>query len=106
MLDQSHNVTDPVESLMMSAVELQRAFVQAHLVDRAALREAQERGDAMVALQTLKQAFTMDVAPIIAKARQNAGGAIDPLATYRASGYRQHKASERPASLGISAGIV
>src|SRR5207248_2542976 len=34
MLDQSHNVTDPIESLMMSAVELVRAYIQAHLVDR------------------------------------------------------------------------
>src|SRR5260221_12872829 len=38
MLDQSHNVTDPAESLMVSAVELLRAYVQAHLVDREALR--------------------------------------------------------------------
>lgn len=106
MLDQSHNVSDPIESLMLSAVELQRAFVQAQLVDRAALTEAQTQCDAMRALATLKQAFTLDVAPIIAKARQNAGGAIDPLATYRASGYRQRKAEERPAAIGISAGIV
>ena len=34
MLDQSHNVTDPIESLVTSAVELVRAYVQAHLVDR------------------------------------------------------------------------
>ncbi|MBS1788816.1 MAG: L-rhamnose catabolism isomerase [Acidobacteria bacterium] len=106
MLDQSHNVTDPVESLMLSAVELQRAYVQAHLVDREALREAQESCDAIRALAALKQAFTADVAPIIAMARQRAGGAIDPLATYRASGYRQRKAEERPASLSMSAGIV
>jgi L-rhamnose isomerase/sugar isomerase len=106
MLDQSHNVTDPIESLMLSAVELQRAYVQAHLVDRAALSEAQTNCDAMGALQTLKQAFTTDVAPIIAMARHRAGGAIDPLATYRASRYRQHKAEERPAVLGVSAGIV
>src|SRR5512134_3597828 len=46
MLDQSHNVTDPLESLMTSAVELVRAYVQAHLVDRAALAEAQEKNDA------------------------------------------------------------
>ena len=38
MLDQSHNVTDPIESLMTSAIEVVRAYVQAHLVDRAALR--------------------------------------------------------------------
>jgi L-rhamnose isomerase/sugar isomerase len=106
MLDQSHNVTDPVESLMMSAVELQRAYVQAHLIDRAALSEAQEKSDPLRALTILKQAFTADVAPIIAMARQRASGAIDPLATYRASRYRQYKAEERPATYGVSAGIV
>jgi len=106
MLDQSHNVTDPIESLMLSAVELARAYVQAHLVDRDALAEAQEKCDAISALSTLKQAFTADVAPIIAMARQRAGGAIDPLATYRASGYRQRKAEERPAQIGVAAGIV
>ena len=45
MLDQSHNVTDPIESLMMSAVELVRAYVQAHLVDREALSAAQDKCD-------------------------------------------------------------
>jgi L-rhamnose isomerase/sugar isomerase len=106
MLDQSHNVTDPVESLMMSAVELTRAYVQAHLVDRAALFEAQEKCDALMALATLKQAFTTDVSPILATARERAGGAIDPIAAYRASGYRKHKAQERPAKIGVVAGII
>ena len=107
MLDQSHNVTDPVESLMSSAAELVRAYVQAHLVDRAALQEAQEKCDALLALATLKQAFTTDVSPILAVARERAGGAIDPVGVYRASGYRQHKAEERPARQGAAAsGIV
>jgi L-rhamnose isomerase/sugar isomerase len=106
MLDQSHNVTDPVESLMMSAIELTRAYMQAHLVDRAALQEAQEKCDALMALATLKQAFTTDVSPILATARERAGGAIDPIAAYRASHYRQHKAEERPAKIGVVAGII
>ena len=106
MLDQSHNVTDPAESLMASAVELLRAYVQAHLVDRDALHDAQEKSDALMALGALKQAFTTDVAPILAVARQRSGGAIDPIATFRASGYRQHKAKERPARAGVAAGIV
>jgi L-rhamnose isomerase / sugar isomerase len=106
MLDQSHNVTDPLESLMTSAIEVTRACVQAHLVDRAALEDAQHRNDALVALQTLKQAFTTDVSPILAMARHRSGGAIDPVATYRASGYRQHVARERPAESRRSAGIV
>ena len=106
MLDQSHNVTDPAESLMASAVELLRAYVQAHLVDRAALRDAQEKCDALMALGALKQAFTTDVAPILATARARSGGAIDPIGTFRASGYRKRKAEERPARAGVAAGIV
>ncbi len=106
MLDQSHNVTDPIESLMVSAVELTRAYVQAHLVDREALTEAQEKCDPLMALTILKEAFTADVAPILAMARERVGGAIDPIATYRASGYRQRKDEERPAQASIAAGIV
>jgi L-rhamnose isomerase/sugar isomerase len=106
MLDQSHNVTDPVESLMVSAVEVSRAYVQALLVDREKLFEAQQNGDALLALSTLKEAFTTDVSPILAAARVEAGGAADPLGTYRASNYRRIKAKERPARIGISAGIV
>jgi L-rhamnose isomerase/sugar isomerase len=106
MLDQSHNVTDPIESLITSAVELARAYVQAHLVDRAALSESQQKNDALMALLTLKQAFQTDVTPILAMARQRGGSAIDPVAAYRRSGYRQRKAEERPASSRGGAGIV
>ena len=83
-----------------------RAYVQAHLVDREALAEAQERNDAILALATLKEAFIADVGPILAMARHRAGGAIHPVAAYRASGYRQRKAQERPAVAGGGAGIV
>jgi L-rhamnose isomerase/sugar isomerase len=95
MLDQSHNVTDPIESLMVSAIEVQRAYVQAHLVDRAALGEHQRSGDPLMALGSLKHAFTIDVSPILAMARYRAGGAIDPVATYRASRCREARTSER-----------
>ena len=106
MLDQSHNITDPIESLTMSAVEIGRAYVQAHLVDRVGLSEAQNRADAIMALATLKEAFTTDVSAILAEARRRSGGAVDPIHVYRASGYRAKKAKERPARLGVSAGII
>jgi L-rhamnose isomerase/sugar isomerase len=95
MLDQSHNVTDPIESLVTSAIELTRAYVQARLVDREALSHYQEVNDPLMALQTLKQAFTVDVSPILAMARLRSGGAIDPIALYRSGQYRRHKADER-----------
>lgn len=97
MIDQSHNVTDPIESLMVSAEEILRAYAQALLVDRAALYEYQERNDAIMALRTLKAAFTTDVSPILQMARHRCGAALDPIAVYRASGYREQKARERPA---------
>jgi L-rhamnose isomerase / sugar isomerase len=106
MIDQSHNVTDPIESLMQSAIELQRAYAQALVVDRAALEAAQEANDALGAHLELKRAFTTDVSPLLAVARLRAGGAIAPIAAYRASGYRAQKAKERPAVTGTSAGIV
>jgi L-rhamnose isomerase/sugar isomerase len=106
MLDQSHNVTDPIESLMQSAIELQRAYAQALIVDRSALAAAQAANDALGAHLELKRAYTTDVSPILAMARLRAGGAIAPIETYRASGYRKHKAKERPPVAGTSAGIV
>jgi L-rhamnose isomerase/sugar isomerase len=106
MLDQSNNVTDPIESLVMSAIEVSRAYVQALIVDRAKLEDVQNAPDPIAALFTLKEAFTTDVSPILAAARERDGGAIDPISTYRASGYRNKKDKERPATKGISAGIV
>jgi L-rhamnose isomerase/sugar isomerase len=106
MLDQSHNVTDPIESLMLSAIEVQRAYAQALLVDRTALEGFQNANDALMATQTLKAAYRTDVEPILAMARLNGGGAIDPVAAYRTAGYRAKVASERPAVTGGSGGIV
>jgi L-rhamnose isomerase/sugar isomerase len=91
---------------MMSSVEISRAYIQALIVDREKLREAQDSCDAIAALGILKDAFTTDVAPILAAARVKNGGAIDPLNVYRASGYRKAKAEERPTQIGVSAGIV
>ncbi len=106
MIDQSHNVTDPIESLMVSAVEIQRAFVQASLIDRTALSAAQDASDVMLGHRLVKQAFITDVSPILAEARRRKGGAIDPLGVYRSSGYRAAKTTERPPVEGTSAGIV
>ncbi len=106
MLDQSHNVTDPIESLMVSAVETQRAYAQALAVDRAALAAAQDESDVMLAHRLLKAGFVTDVSPILAEARRRQGGAVDPVAAYRASGYRAKKAEERPAVARSSSGIV
>jgi L-rhamnose isomerase / sugar isomerase len=106
MLDQSHNVTDPIESLMVSAMEVQRAYAAALLVDRKSLESFQEGNDALMATATLKQAFRTDVEPILAMARLEKGAAINPVSAYRAAGYRAKVADERPAVSGGGGGIV
>lgn len=106
MLDQSHNVTDPIESLMVSAMEVQRAYAQALLVDREALEARQEENDALMATTTLKKAFRTDVEPILAMARLEKGASVDPVAAYRSSGYRGMVAAHRPAASGAGGGIV
>jgi L-rhamnose isomerase/sugar isomerase len=106
MIDQSHNVTDPIESLIRSADEIRRAYAQAVLVDRQALEGYQEANDALMASETLKIAFRTDVEPILAMARLRAGGAIEPITAYRASSYRRRVAAQRPAVTGGGGGIV
>jgi len=106
MIDQSHNVTDPIESLIRSANEIRRAYAQALIVDRKALESYQESNDALMASEILKNGFRTDVEPILAMARLKGGGAIDPIGTYRASGYRAQIGQERPAVAGGGGGIV
>jgi len=105
MIDQSHNVTDPIESLLSSADAIAGAYARALLVDRAALTEYQQGNDVMMAFQTLRRAYNVDVTPIVAMARYERGGAIDTIAAYRQSGWRPRKARERRAT-SAGAGIV
>jgi L-rhamnose isomerase/sugar isomerase len=102
MIDQSHNVTDPIESLLASAQNLQRAFAQALLVDRDALAEHQERNDVLLAREALMAAFRI-VAPTLRAWRPAARSVI---AVYRESGYRERKAKDRPQELAGRSGIV
>jgi L-rhamnose isomerase/sugar isomerase len=95
MIDQSHNIKDPLEDLIQSTEAVCIAYAQALLVDRSLLAEAQDRNDATAAQEALQDAFRVDVRPLIAEARRRKGGAIDPLGAYREIGYRQARIEER-----------
>jgi L-rhamnose isomerase/sugar isomerase len=97
MIDQSHNLKDPIEALLQSVQELQRAYAKALLVDRAALAGYQEANDALMAELTLKNAYETDVRPLMAEARRRSGGALDPIRTFRRSRYREAVAETRAA---------
>ncbi len=106
MMDQSHNVTDPIESLLNSARAIAGAYVKALIVDRAALKQYQADNDVIMAHNCLRLAFETDVRAALAMARIRKGGAIDPIACYRASSYRALKAETRRYDPHLGGGIV
>ena len=95
MIDQSHNLKDPLEDLIQSTEAIAIAYAQALVVDREALGEAQADNDPARAQQVLQDAFRTDVRPLVAEARRRTGAAVAPLNAYRDLGYRSAKVAER-----------
>jgi L-rhamnose isomerase / sugar isomerase len=98
MIDQSHNIEPKIEAMIQSVINVQTAYVKALLVDRTALREAQESGDVLGAYRVLQAAFETDVRPLLSEFRVRQGRDPDPVAAFRASGYAERVARERTAS--------
>jgi L-rhamnose isomerase/sugar isomerase len=88
MIDESHNLKDPLEDLIQATDALQVALAQALCVNRADLADAQQANDAARATEVLHRGFRTDVRPLVAEARRRNGAALDPLAAFRAIGYR------------------
>lgn len=98
MIDQSHNIEPKIEAMIQSVLNAQSAYAKALLVDRVALREAQEAGDVLGAYRVLQAAFETDVRPLLSEFRTRQGVEADPIAVFRASGYAERVARERTAS--------
>jgi L-rhamnose isomerase / sugar isomerase len=103
MIDQSHNLKDPIESLLQTVDQLQQAYAKAFLVDHEELASHQASGDVIMAERTLKRAYETDVRPLVAEARRRRGGTLDPVVAFRASGYRAQKVRERPLTAATAA---
>jgi len=98
MIDQSHNVKPKVEAMIQSVVNIQVAYAQALIVDRATLREAQLAGDIVRAEETLLAAFRTDVRPLLEAVREEMGVPANPVEAYRRSGYLEMVTAERAAA--------
>ncbi|TGD80722.1 TIM barrel protein [Hymenobacter wooponensis] len=104
MIDASHNTKDPLEDLLQSVENILGAYAKALLVDRAALQEAQENNDVVRAEEILRDAFLTDVRPLVAEAYRQSGGALNPVAAYRAGQVRQQLIQQR-GKLSLSTGL-
>lgn len=97
MIDQSHNIEPKIEAMIQSVLNIQTAYAKALLVDRSALRKAQEASDVLGAYRVLQAAYESDVRPLLAEARVRQGLDPDPIAVFQASGYAERVAQERTA---------
>lgn len=103
MIDESHNIKDPIEDLTQAVDAIQRAYAQALVVDVKTLESAQDSNDAALAQEMLQKAFRTPVGPLVAEARKRMGGAIEPLDAYRAANYRAKAGESRTA--GVATGL-
>jgi len=95
MIDQSHNIEDKIEAMILSLINCQVAYAKALVVNRKALAQRQQEGDVLGAHRVLLDAFQTDVRPLLEQTRTEMGLATDPIAAYHASGYREKVATER-----------
>lgn len=99
MIDQSHIIKPKVEAMIQSVLNIQTAYARALLVDRAALAVAQAEDDTVAGEEILRNAYDVDVRPLLAVAREELGAETDPLGSYRQSGYFKHIAEDRQGEL-------
>ncbi len=95
MIDASHNVKDPLEDLLQSVEAIMISYAQSLLVDRKKLQAAQQNNDVAAAQEVLQNAFRTDVRALVAEARLQTGGALDPIDSYRKLEVRKTLINER-----------
>lgn len=95
MIDASHNVKDTIEDLLQSVQAIKIAYAQALLVDKAALKAAQQANDVTLAQEILQHAYRTDVRPLVAEAGFRNGGSLSPVDAYRKLRVRENLIKER-----------
>ncbi|MDQ6945503.1 MAG: L-rhamnose isomerase [Actinomycetota bacterium] len=95
MLDQCHNVEHKIPGQIRSVLNVQEMTARALLVDRDALKLAQNSGDVLGANGILMDAFYTDVRSGLATWRESRGLPADPMHAYAESGYQQRIEADR-----------
>lgn len=95
MIDASHNLKDPLVDLLQSVEAIKIAYAQALLVDRKALKEAQQKNDVVKAQEILQNAYRTDVRPLVAESRLRSDAALDPVELFRSLAVREKLIAER-----------
>ncbi len=105
MIDEGHTLKNKIEEMIQSLVAIQTAYAKALLVDYKTLAEAQAANELTRAEEIIKDAFAIDVRPLLAhvRAEMNLPSPYDPVKGFRDSGYAEQVAAER--GVGKSSGL-
>lgn len=95
MIDQSHNLKPKMEAIVQTVDIAQQLVAKAALVDRGSLARFQSKAQLVDAEECLRDAYLVDVRPLIRAWRRARKLPEDPLQTLRESGYQRRAAAER-----------
>jgi len=79
MIDESHNIKDPLEEMIESLLNIETALIKALIIDWEKLYSAMDAADPVRADEIMRDAFLTDVRPILEKFRSNNKLPPDPL---------------------------
>jgi len=79
MIDESHNIKDPLEEMVESLLNIETALIKALIVDWEKLRSAMDAADPVWADAILRDAFLTDVRPVLERFRSDRELPPDPL---------------------------
>jgi len=97
MIDQSHNLKGKLEAMIQTVCTAQELYARAALVDREHLAGLQDACRLVEAEECLRDAFWMDVRPVVRQWREQRGLPAQPLQALRESGYIEKITSARAA---------
>jgi L-rhamnose isomerase/sugar isomerase len=102
MVDQCHNIEPKVPAMLRTVAVLQQQWLKAQLIDRSALRAAQDAGDILAANDCLRDAYETDVRPTLERWREARGLPRNPVVAYETSGEPEARTAARQG--GVAAG--
>lgn len=87
MIDQSHNIEPKIPAMIRSIVNVQTQYAKALLINLEEVKEAQLKQDVLGAENAVREAFEMDVTPLLRAVREEMGVPLDPMKAYLEGDY-------------------
>jgi L-rhamnose isomerase/sugar isomerase len=95
MIDQSHNLKGKIEAMIQTVSTAQELYARAALIERDRLAMAQQKCSLVEAEEIFRNAFWIDVRPLVREWRRSRGLPDDPLQAFRESGYLERITAKR-----------